>query len=194
MPDSRPDLRRQFAIGLLIFLAILIVQIIAERLMGRVWTCTCGTIKLWEGEVHSSGNSQHISDWYTPSHVIHGFLFYGLTWLVLRRSPISLRLGIATAIEAAWEILENSSVIIERYRAGTIAYDYFGDSILNSSMDTIAMAAGFLLAWRLPVWLTIVLALAAEIATGIIIRDNLTLNVIMLIHPIKAIKVWQGAI
>jgi hypothetical protein len=194
MPDSRPDLRRQFAIGLLIFLAILIVQIIAERLMGRVWTCTCGTIKLWEGAVHSSGNSQHISDWYTPSHVIHGFLFYGLTWLVLRRSPISLRLGIATSIEAAWEILENSSVIIERYRAGTIAYDYFGDSILNSSMDTVAMAVGFLLAWRLPVWLTIVLALAAEITTGIIIRDNLTLNVIMLIHPIEAIKAWQGAV
>ncbi len=194
MLDSRPDFRRQLAIGLLTLLAILIAQIVAERLMGRVWTCTCGTIKLWEGQVHSSGNSQHISDWYTPSHVIHGFLFYGLTWLVLRRSPFALRLGIAAAIEAAWEILENSPIIIERYRAGTIAYDYFGDSILNSSMDTVAMAIGFLLAWRLPVWATILLALAAEIVTGIIIRDNLTLNVIMLIHPIEAIKVWQSAL
>jgi hypothetical protein len=194
MLDSRPDFRRQLAIGLLIFLVILIVQIVAERLMGRVWTCTCGTIKLWEGQVHSSGNSQHISDWYTPSHVIHGFLFYGLTWLVLRRSSFALRLSIATAIEAAWEILENSPIIIERYRAGTIAYDYFGDSILNSSMDTAAMAIGFLLAWRLPVWATVLLALAAEITTGIIIRDNLTLNVIMLIHPIEAIKAWQSAL
>jgi hypothetical protein len=194
MTDGRPGLWRQFAIGLLVFLAILIVQIVAERLMGRVWTCTCGTIKLWEGEVHSSGNSQHISDWYTPSHVIHGFLFYGLAWLILRRQPLALRLGIAALIEAAWEILENSPVIIDRYRAGTIAYDYVGDSILNSSMDTVSMAIGFLLAWRLPIWLTVALALAAEITTGIVIRDNLTLNVIMLIHPIEAIKVWQSAL
>jgi hypothetical protein len=194
MPEARPDIRRPLAIGLLVFLAVLIVQIAAERLMGRVWTCACGTIELWEGQVHSSGNSQQFFDWYTPSHVIHGFLFYGLTWLVLRRAPFSLRLGIAAVIESAWEILENSPIIIERYRAGTIAYDYFGDSILNSSMDTVSMAIGFLLAWRLPVWLTIALALAAEIATGILIRDNLTLNVIMLIHPIEAIKAWQSAL
>ena len=194
MPEARPDIRRPLAIGLLVFLAVLIVQIAAERLMGRVWTCACGTIELWEGQVHSSGNSQQFFDWYTPSHVIHGFLFYGLTWLVLRRAPFSLRLGIAAVIESAWEILENSPIIIERYRAGTIAYDYFGDSILNSSMDTVSMAIGFLLAWRLPVWLTIALALAAEIATGILIRDDLTLNVIMLIHPIEAIKAWQSAL
>jgi len=194
MPESQPDIRRRLAIGLCIFLAILIIQIVTERLMGRVWTCTCGTIKLWEGAVHSSGNSQHISDWYTPSHIIHGFLFYGLTWLLLRKRSIGLRLGLATLIEASWEILENSPIIIERYRAATIAYDYFGDSILNSSMDTVAMAIGFLAAWRLPIWVTIGLALIAEITTGIIIRDNLTLNVIMLIHPIEAIKVWQGGI
>jgi hypothetical protein len=194
MPDGRPDFRRQFAIGLLIFLAILIAQIVTERLMGRVWTCSCGTIKLWESQVHSSGNSQHISDWYTPSHIIHGFLFYGLTWLILRGRPVALRLGIAAVIETAWEILENSPIIIERYRAGTIAYDYVGDSILNSSMDTVFMAIGFLLAWRLPIWLTVALALIAEITTGIIIRDNLTLNVIMLIHPIEAIKAWQSAL
>lgn len=194
MPASQPDVRRQVAIGLCVFLAVLIVQIVAERLMGRVWTCTCGTVKLWEGEVHSSGNSQHISDWYTPSHVIHGFLFYGLTWLVLRRASLPARLGIATLIEAGWEILENSPIIIERYRAATIAYDYVGDSILNSAMDTAWMAIGFFMAWRLPLWLTVVLALAAEIATGIIIRDNLTLNIIMLVWPIEAIKAWQGGV
>jgi hypothetical protein len=194
MPDSGPDVRRQLAIGLFVFVVVLLVQIAAERLMGRVWTCTCGTIKLWEGQVHSSGNSQHISDWYTPSHIIHGFLFYGLTWLLLRGRPIAVRLGIAALIEAAWEMLENSPIIIDRYRAGTIAYDYVGDSILNSSMDTVFMAIGFLLAWRLPIWLTVALALAAEIATGIIIRDNLTLNIIMLVWPIEAIKTWQSAL
>jgi len=194
MADSHVDWRRQIAYGLLILLAILSVQIVAEHQMGRVWTCACGTIKLFEPGVHSSGNSQQVSDWYTPSHIIHGFLFYGLTWLLLRRQPIAWRLGIAALLEAAWEILENSPIIINRYRAGTIAYDYVGDSILNSSMDTVFMAIGFLLAWRLPIWLTVTLALTAEIATGILIRDNLTLNVIMLIWPIEAIKAWQSAL
>ena len=191
---SQPDIKRQLMIGLLIFLAVLLVQIVAEYMMGRVWTCTCGTVKLWEGEVHSSGNSQHLSDWYTPSHIIHGFLFYGLGWLLFRRSSIALRLGLAVLIEAGWELLENSPIIIERYRAATIAYDYFGDSILNSGMDTVFMALGFFAAWRLPIWVTIALALTAEIATAIIIRDNLTLNVIMLVYPIDAIKAWQGGI
>ncbi len=194
MPDATPGLRRQLAIGLCFLLAILIVQVVAERLMGRVWTCPCGTVKLWEGEVHSSGNSQQISDWYAPSHIIHGFLFYGLTWLLLRKRSIGLRLGLAALIEAGWEILENSPIIINRYRAATIAYDYVGDSILNSSMDLVFMALGFLAAWRLPIWTTVSLAVIAEIATAIIIRDNLTLNVVMLIHPIEVIKVWQGGV
>lgn len=194
MVESHVDWRRQIAYSLLILLTILLVQIVTEHQMGRVWTCACGTIKLFEPAVHSSGNSQQISDWYTPSHIIHGFLFYGLTWLFLRRQPIALRLGIAALIETAWEILENSPIIIDRYRAGTIAYDYVGDSILNSSMDTVFMAIGFLLAWRLPIWLTVTLALTAEIATGVLIRDNLTLNVIMLIWPIEAIKAWQSAL
>ena len=192
MSIGKPDYRRSLATGLLIFVAILAVQVIAERLMGRVWICTCGTVKLWEAEVHSSGNSQHIADWYTPSHIIHGFLFFALTWLVMRRAPIWARLGVAAFIEAAWEILENSPFIIDRYRAATIAYDYVGDSILNSGMDLVWMAIGFLAAWRLPIWLTIALALIAEVTTAILIRDNLTLNVIMLVWPVDAIKVWQG--
>jgi hypothetical protein len=191
MAQSQPA-RRQLAIGLCLFLAILLAQVITERLMGRVWICTCGTIKLFESQVHSAGNSQHLSDWYTPSHIIHGFLFYGLGWLLFRKRSIGLRLGFATLIEAGWEILENSPLIIDRYRAATIAYDYVGDSILNSGMDTVFMALGFLAAWRLPIRVTIALAVIAEITTAILIRDNLTLNVLMLIYPVDAIKVWQG--
>ncbi|MDH6267693.1 hypothetical protein M2360_003090 [Rhizobium sp. SG_E_25_P2] len=186
--------RRHLFPGLALIALIILVQVVIERLMGRVWLCECGVVKLWESEVHSSGNSQQISDWYTPSHIIHGFLFYGLGFLILRRAPISIRLGLAGLIEAGWELLENSPLIIERYRSATMAYDYMGDSILNSGMDTVWMTLGFLAAWKLPVRVTIALAIAAEIATAIIIRDNLTLNVIMLIYPIEAIKVWQGGV
>jgi hypothetical protein len=180
--------------GLVAFAAILLVQVVAERLMGRIWICECGTVKLWEGGVNTSGNSQHLSDWYTPSHIIHGFLFYGLAWLVFRKRSIGFRLGIATLIEAAWEILENSPIIIDRYRTATIALDYFGDSILNSAMDTMWMAIGFIAAWRLPIWLTIGIAVFFELLTASVIRDNLTLNVIMLVWPVEAIKAWQGAL
>ena len=180
--------------ALVAFLIILAIQIALERLLGRIWICECGYVKLWEGGVNTPGNSQHLSDWYTPSHIIHGFLFYGLAWLLFRNRPMAVRLGFATLIEAAWEVLENSPIIIDRYRTATIALDYYGDSILNSAMDTVWMAVGFLLAWRLPVWVTVALAIAAELFTGYVIRDNLTLNVIMLVWPVDAIKAWQGGV
>lgn len=160
--------------------------------MGREPFCKCGLIKLWHGVVMSSENSQHIMDWYTPSHVIHGFLFYGaLAWL-MPRTPLAVRLLLAMAIEASWEVFENTEFTINRYRSVTIALDYFGDSILNSVSDTAAMMLGFVLASRLPVVVTIATAAGFELFTGYAIRDNLTLNVIMLIHPIDAIKAWQG--
>jgi hypothetical protein len=190
----QPEDNRGLWAALLVFLAFLAIQIAAEHYMSRIWICQCGYVKLWEGGVNTPGNSQHISDWYTPSHIIHGFLFYGLAWLLFRNRPIALRLGFAVLIEAAWEILENSPVIIDRYRTATIALNYYGDSILNSTMDTVFMALGFLLAWRLPVWLTVALAIGAEFYTGYMIRDNLTLNVIMLVWPVDAIKAWQGAV
>ena len=160
--------------------------------MGRTPICTCGYVKLWEGVVNGPGNSQHLSDWYSFSHIIHGFLFFGLGWLVLRQRPVGVRLILAAIIEMAWEILENSPIIINRYREATAAVGYSGDSVLNSLSDGMMMAAGFLIASRLPWKVTAALAVVFELFTLWMIRDNLTLNILMLVNPVDAIRVWQA--
>ena len=173
----------------------LIVALAAAYLLwiGREPICKCGYVKLWHGVVVSPENSQHLTDWYTPSHVIHGFLFFGALWLVARRMAFGWRLAIATLVETVWELIENSDAVIERYRSVTISLDYYGDSVINTVADIGAMMLGFVLASRLPVWLTVALAIGFEALTIWLIRDGLALNVLMLLYPIQAVADWQAA-
>lgn len=172
---------------------IMAVQVLVLHLMGRVWICSCGTIRLWVGDMKSAELSQQLLDWYTASHIVHGIVFYALLRLLLPKAPVLARLAIAVGIEAAWEIAENSTWVIEAYRKQALAAGYTGDSILNSLSDTLAMMTGFTLARLLPWKATVALVLALEIGVGYLVRDNLTLNVLNFIYRFPAIEAWQKA-
>jgi hypothetical protein len=177
--------------GCAIVLALVVAQTVVLHLLGRVWICTCGTVRFWVGDIHSAELSQQILDWYTPSHVIHGMIFYGVLHLLLPRTPVLARLAMAVGIEAAWEIAENSPWVIEAYRKQALAAGYTGDSILNSVLDTVAMMTGFAIARLLPWQATVALAVIAEVTTGLLFHDNLTLNILNFIHRFPAIEAWQ---
>jgi hypothetical protein len=164
--------------------------------IGRIPICACGSIKLWHGVVNSAENSQHLLDWYTPSHIIHGFLFYGLFMLVRRMVgaawPLAWGFLAALGVEILWEIVENTPAMIDRYRTATISLGYTGDSILNSVADVLSMMLGFFLAGFWPVWVSVAFVLVAEIGVAMIIRDNLVLNILMLIWPMDWVRTWQS--
>ena len=179
-----------------IAIALLVIALAAAVLlwMGRIPMCKCGYIKLWHGNRADSQTSQHLTDWYTYSHVLHGIIFYWLLTVVSRGYlSVGARLVIAALIEGAWEIFENTPFVINRYRSQTLSRDYFGDSVINSVADMLAMVVGFMLAAKLPAWITVFLVIAVELVLLWLIRDNLALNILMLLYPIEAIKQWQLA-
>ena len=159
--------------------------------LGRPLFCECGTIHFWVNEVDSRETSQQIADWYTFSHVVHGFLLYGLLFLAARKLPKGVRLIFAVLFESGWEMIENSRFIIDRYRQSALANGYVGDSILNSLSDSLSMILGFAIAGAGPISLTVAMGLIAEVVCAVVIRDNLTLNIINLIHPFEFISRWQ---
>jgi hypothetical protein len=185
--------RLSLPVALLVSLGIVAAIAAIMFWMGRLPICKCGYIKLWHGGRGDSEISQHLADWYTYSHVLHGVIFYFLLWFVFRgRLSVAARLVIATLIEGAWELFENTPFIINRYRSQTISRDYFGDTIVNTVGDMLAMIVGFLIAARLPAWVTVFLLIATELVLLYLIRDNLLLNIIMLVYPLEWIRQWQA--
>jgi hypothetical protein len=186
------SVKRHIAV-ILVFVAILALTVGAELSMGRLPLGPDGKFSWWDGNIWGSENSQRVFDVYSFSHIIHGILFYALLWLVARKTPLQHRFLAALSLEAVWEVLENSPIIIHRYREATIALGYTGDSILNSCSDILMMSLGFLFAWGTPVIASVTLTLVLEVGCLLWVRDNLTLNIIMLMRPIAAIRAWQSA-
>jgi hypothetical protein len=171
--------------------AVMATAVYRLRGQGRLWWCSCGQLFLWSGDVRSSHNSQHLFDAYSFTHVLHGVVFYGLlAWIAPRLSP-AWRLWLAVSVEALWEVVENSEVVIRRYRAATIALGYQGDSIANSLGDILSCGLGFALARRLGWRGSLMVFTVTELVLLVWIKDCLVLNVIMLIRPIEGIKAWQ---
>jgi hypothetical protein len=176
-------------------LAALLIFIVAAAVllaMGRNPICTCGQVALWVGERDSAKTSQMLADWYSFSHIVHGLIFYGALWLVARHWPVERRFLTALLVEAAWEVVENTQMVIDHYRSTTAALGYNGDSVINSLSDIAMMCVGFLIARKLPVWASILLLVTLELVPLLVIRDNLTLNILGFVAPNAAIQAWQA--
>ena len=177
---------------LAVVLVMLAAAVLYLRWQGRVWWCEQGDLSPIAVRVNSPHNSQHLFDPYSLSHVLHGVLFFGVLWLFRRRLSLPVRATIAAGIEIGWEVLENSPIIINRYRNATMAQGYSGDAILNSIADVLSFVLGFYAARKLGLWPSILMFLVVELVMLLMMRDNLTLNVLMLLWPIDAIRHWQS--
>ncbi len=176
---------------LMVCFALLAAAVVFLQIQGRVWWCQAGDYAPWAWNIWSPHNSQHIVDPYSFTHVLHGVLEFWLIGLIFRRVPLAWRLVVAVAIESSWEVAENSSYIINRYREETISLDYFGDSIINSISDILCCASGFVIAYKLRFWRSLLLFAVTETVLILTIKDSLVINIIMLIYPLEAIKAWQ---
>ncbi len=170
---------------------VVVAAVLALNVEGRVWWCPAGDLAPWAWNIWSQHNSQHIVDPYSFTHILHGVGEFWLIYLVLRRWPLAWRLLVSVMIASTWEVAENASFMIERYRTETISFDYFGDSIINSISDILCCAGGFLIAYKLGFWKSVAFFLATEAILIVWIRDSLLINILMLIYPIEAIKHWQ---
>ena len=174
-----------------VVLSGLVLTVLLLRSEGRIWWCACGRLNFWDGDIWSAHNSQHVFDPYSFTHVLHGLLLFWLLAWVFKRMALKWQVTLAILLEAVWEVLENSPFIIQRYREATIGQGYTGDSIVNSLSDVLCCAAGVLLARKLGFRLALALFVIVELALAWIVRDNLTLNILMLIFPIDTVKQWQ---
>jgi len=176
---------------IIILISLIFLQVIVLLFLGQPWICECKYIKFWEGDISSSGSSQHIADWYTFSHIIHGLVFYGILWFLFPKMPVKYRFLFALGIEVSWELFENTPFIINAYRQQALAQGYIGDSILNSVFDTLFTLLGFGFAMLMPVWTSFVFVIAIEVFVAYSIHDNLTLNIINFIYQFEFIRLWQ---
>jgi Protein of unknown function (DUF2585) len=177
----------------LAIVVVLVATALLLRSQGRLWWCSCDYLLLWSGDPWSSDNSQHLLDPYSFTHLLHGFVLCGLLALIVPRMSAVWQLWLAVTIEALWEVVENSEFVIRRYREETAALGYHGDTIVNSLSDILVCGLGFVLARHLGFRRTFALFVLTEVALAILIRDNLSLNILMLIYPIDAVKEWQAA-
>jgi hypothetical protein len=182
---------RRNLIPWLLMAFVILLMTVQLFYQGRVWWCQGGDLAPWSSAVWSQHNSQHLFDPYTFTHILHGVLFYWISTLIFPKMPPVWRLLIAVAAESAWEILENTNAVIERYREATVSLDYFGDSVANSLGDVFACAVGFVVAQKLKFRLSLAFFILTEIILLFWIRDSLLLNILMLIYPLEAVKQWQ---
>lgn len=191
-PDTMASsMRRRVFRPWLVITAILAATVYQLRAQGRLWWCACGQGRLWDGDIWSAHNSQHLVDPYSFTHILHGILLGWLVAWAMRRAPVIWKVAAVVGAEALWEVIENSRFVIQRYREATIGIGYEGDSIVNSLGDLLCCATGFFLARYLGFWRSLALFVVVELVLLFWVRDNLTLNVLMLIHPIEAVKTWQ---